>query len=232
MSKLGVSIVTCTNRPEFFLNLLHNYHNQHYPHKELIIIINKDTVHLKVFQKIASAYPNVSVYQVPERLSLGQCLNCGIARAKHPLIAKFDDDDHYSPYYLREQVKALMRTRSFVVGKHACLVYLAASHRLIIRSPLERHKRVDFVQGGTILFRREVLKQVRFDDISLGEDVRFLRTCGRKGYAIYATSPYNYVYIRRKNKSTHTWQVNDRYYLRNSKPVAVTKDYRTFAIRK
>ena len=91
---------------------------------------------------------------------------------------------------------------------------------------------MDFDQGGTILFRREVLKQVRLADISLGEDVRFLRTCGRKGYAIYATSPYNYVYIRRKNKSTHTWQVNDRYYLRNSKPLAVTKDYRAFAIRK
>jgi glycosyltransferase involved in cell wall biosynthesis len=112
LPKLGVSIVTCTNRPEFFLNILHNYHNQHYRPKELIIIINKDSVHLKTFQKIASVYPNVSVYQVPERLSLGQCLNCGIARAKHPLIAKFDDDDYYSPYYLREQVKALIRTES------------------------------------------------------------------------------------------------------------------------
>lgn len=232
MTKAGVSIITCTNRPEFIDNILSNYGDQRYRHKELIIILNNDRLRLRTYRQKASAYPNVSVYQVQENVSLGQCLNCGIFKAKFPLIAKFDHDDYYSPYYLREQVKALVRKRSSVVGKHACLVYLAASKKLIIRTPREQHKFADFVQGGTILFRRSVLKHVWFPDVSLGEDVRFLRKCREKGYPVYAASPYNYVYIRRKNKSTHTWKAKDRYYLMGSQPVAVTKNYRKFADRK
>ncbi|CAM4013174.1 glycosyltransferase [Cohnella lubricantis] len=232
MSKLGVSIIACTNRPEYFTNILNNYSRQRHRPKELIIILNNDRIDLKACRKLASRYPHVSVHQVPERISLGQCLNCGISRAKYPLLAKFDHDDYYSPYYLREQVREHVRTVSPIVGKHACLVYLQASKRLVIRSSAERHKYLNFVQGGTILFHRKVLKDVRFPDISLGEDVRFLRRCGEQGHAVYATSPYNYVYIRRKDKRTHTWKVPDRYYLKGSLPVAVTNRYRAFADRK
>ena len=186
---------------------------------------------VNAYRSKARAYPNVTVYKVPGKLSLGQCLNCGITRAKYPLIAKFDDDDYYSPYYLREQVQALIRTGSDVVGKHACLVYLAASKRLVIRSPLEMNKFLDFIQGGTILFRKRVLSKARFRNRSLGEDVRFLKDCLKGGFKVYATSPYNYVYIRRQNKKSHTWKVKDDFYLKGSTPVAVTTDYRIIASR-
>jgi hypothetical protein len=111
------------------------------------------------------------------------------------------------------------------------LVYLSASNKLIIRSPQEKNKFVGFIQGGTLLFRRKVLKNIRFSDLSLGEDVKFLRDCSNKGYAIFATTPYNYVYIRRKNKSTHTWKVGDHRFLIGSQPVAVTKNFRRLAVR-
>ncbi|MCD1261703.1 glycosyltransferase family 2 protein [Paenibacillus athensensis] len=231
MSMPGVSIVTCTNRPEFLTNLVRNFNSQRYPRKELILIVNNDSANLQAIRQQTAHNPRIRVYRVPERVSLGQCLNCGAAVARYPLIAKFDDDDYYAPAYLREQVRALIRTGSTVVGKHACLVYLAASGRLVIRSPQERNKLLTFVQGGTILFRRSVLKQVRFADISLGEDVRFLRACRRKGHTVYATSPFHYVYMRRKNKSSHTWKAADRFYLQNSVPLAVTRDYRIVASR-
>ena len=232
LSEPGVSIITCTNHPDFLMNILNNYQNQNYKRKELIIIINKDSISLKDWEKKVATYSNVSVYKVPERISLGQCLNCGISKAKYPLIAKFDNDDYYSPYYLKEQVKALLRTGSPVVGKHACFVYLTASKKLVIRSPFEKYKSVDFIQGGTILFRKKILKKVRFSDLSLGEDVKFLRDCSKNGYTIHATSPYNYVYIRRKNKSTHTWQVSDKEFLHGGQPVAVTDNFRQYAVRK
>lgn len=228
----GVSIITCTNRSQFFNNILENYRKQQYKNKELIIILNKDCMNLKEFQRKTLSYDNVSVYKVPEKISLGQCINCGIAKARFPLIAKFDDDDYYSPFYLKEQVKALRRTKSDVVGKHACLVYLEASKKLIIRSFSEKYKYVEFVQGGTILFTRRVTKRVRFSDRSVGEDVTFLRNCKKKGFKTFATSPFNYVYMRRKNKKSHTWRAGDEFYIRGSKPVAVTDNYRLIATRK
>jgi Glycosyltransferases, probably involved in cell wall biogenesis len=232
LSEPGVSIITCTNQPGFISNILNNYRAQRYKRKELIIILNKDGISLEEWRRKTAGYPDVTVYQVPERISLGQCLNGGICRAKYPLVAKFDHDDYYSPYYLREQVQTLLRTGSTVVGKHACLVYLAASRQLIIRSPHERNKFVGFVQGGTLLFWKKLFRNVPFPDISLGEDVKFLRGCSKKGYRVYAASPYNYVYVRRKDKSTHTWRVSDRRFLIGSRPVAVTRHFRKFAVRK
>jgi hypothetical protein len=95
----------------------------------------------------------------------------------------------------------------------------------------EKDKFSELVQGGTILFRIRVLNKVHFSDRSVGEDVTFLRDCRKHGYSTYATSPFNYVYMRRRNKKSHTWTVGDDYYLNGSKVLAVTKDYRLIADR-
>ncbi|MFB9326125.1 glycosyltransferase [Paenibacillus aurantiacus] len=228
----GVSIIVCTNRPQFFNNLIRNFLSQRYRNKELIIILNKDSMDLAHYRSRASVYADIRVYQVPERISLGQALNCGITKAKFPLIAKFDDDDYYSPFYLTEQVKALARTNSDIVGKHSCLVHLSASGKLLIRSPRERDKRTVYVQGGTILFKRRVLEKVRFPDKSVGEDTTFLYQCRKRGFRAYATSPFNYVYMRRGDKKTHTWRASDQFYLEGSVVLGVTRDYRKIANRK
>lgn len=228
----GVSIITCTNRPRFFENILRNYHRQTYHRKELIIILNRHDMDLDKCRRRVRKYRNVKVYKVSETTSLGNCLNHGVSKSQYPLIAKFDDDDYYSHYYLGEQVKALFQKRSHIVGKHACLVYLEATKKLVIRSPRMKDKFVSRVQGGTILFRRRVFTKVRFANTSLGEDVTFLRMSRQKGFKIYATSPYNYVYIRRKNKQSHTWKAPDRNYLSGSQRVATTSNYHQFAERR
>ncbi|AJE54257.1 hypothetical protein [Paenibacillus polymyxa] len=56
-----------------------------------------------------------------------------------------------------------------IVGKHSCLVYLSASKKLLIRSPKEANKYAEFVQDGAILFKKEVLKKVRFTDRSIAD---------------------------------------------------------------
>lgn len=127
--------------------------------KSLIIVLNHDSMNLALYQNRVRNLTNVHVYQVPESISLGQSLNAGMTRARFALIAKFDDDDYYSPYYLTEQVRELRRTKSDIVGKHSCLVYLGASKTLLVRSPAEKNKPVEFVQGGTLLFKREILKK-------------------------------------------------------------------------
>ena len=82
------------------------------------------------------------------------------------------------------------------------------------------------------MFRRSILKKVRFSDTSLGEDVKFLKDCASHGYSIYATSPYNYVYIRRKNKSTHTWQVDDQKFINGGLLLAETDNVLPYVVKK
>ncbi|MBD3919101.1 glycosyltransferase [Paenibacillus sp. PR3] len=228
----GVSIVTSTNRPHFFNRILENYNAQLYKTKQLIIILNKDNMNLSKYRKIAHKYKNVQVYQLPERVSLGKCLNFAINKSTYPYITKFDDDDYYSPYYLKEQIKAIRRTGADLVGKKAILNFLESSSKLIIRFPNQQNKYTGLVAGGTILFKRQVFRNVRFANVSIGEDVNFLRRCRTRGYRIYATSPKNYVYIRRKDKMSHTWKVSERYILHKSLLVARTKRFHRYAIQR
>ncbi|OPH46718.1 glycosyl transferase family 2 [Paenibacillus ferrarius] len=231
-SSQGVSIITSTNRPHFFNNILTNYNNQHYSVKELIIVLNKENMDLTKYRKIAKKYKGVSVYKIPEKESLGRCLNYAVSKAKYPFITKFDDDDFYSPFYLTGQMKALHRSNADVVGKRAYLAYLEARKLLILRFPKRQNKFVGLVAGGTILFKRRVFDRIRFPHVSLGEDVSFLSRCRAKGYRIYAPTPYNYVQIRRKHKKSHTWQGSDDYVLKGSRILARTDKFRKIATRR
>lgn len=125
----------------------------------------------------------------------------------------------------------LSRTGTHVIGKRAYFVYLEASKKLIIRFPKQGNRFGKYVTGGTILFRRSI--KVRFTpSASLGEDIDFLYKCRLRGYKIYASSPYNYVYLRRKNGLSHSWKTTDRFLMKGSKLVGRMNRYRGIATRK
>lgn len=226
-----VSVITCTNRPQFFGALINNYRRQRYNHKELIVVLNKDSMDLSKYRRMVSSIPHISVYKVPEKFSLGRCLNYGIGKSKYPNIAKFDDDDYYAPNYLIEQVRAQRRTGADIVGKGAHLKFFEGKRLLAITTPSEKNKYVKYVAGGTLLFKRRLHNRVRFADRTLGEDSNFLQRSRAKGYKLYATSPYNFVGIRRANKRSHTWTLSDNIVMKGSKFVARTTRYRRWAHR-
>ena len=134
-SQPAVSIITCTKRPECLQNLLENYARQNYRHKELIIILNHDSLRLSEVQQAAKPYRNVRIYRKPAELSLGSCLNFGVKVAKHSIIAKFDDDDYYARDYLKDSVGLMIKTRADIVGKGAHFMKLAGQKDLLYRYP-------------------------------------------------------------------------------------------------
>jgi cellulose synthase/poly-beta-1,6-N-acetylglucosamine synthase-like glycosyltransferase len=228
----GVSVVTCTNRPQFFDNIIVNFNAQRYPVKELIIVLNKDSMDLNSYRLKISKYTNVQIYKAAERMSLGHCLNLAVSKSKYPFIAKFDDDDYYSPYYLGQQMRAIQSSGADIVGKRTSFVYLEDRKTLIMRYPGKSNRFCGLVAGATLLFRRTVFIRVKFANISLGEDVAFLRRCRRAGFKVYATSPLHFAAIRRKNKMTHTWRAADRKLLSGSRIVVRTTNFRKFVLGK
>ena len=109
--------------------------------------------------------------------------------------------------------------------------YFEGKQLLAITTPKDRNKFVKFVAGGSLLFSKNIYHAVRFKNITHGEDSDFLQRSRNMGYKIYATSPYNFVGIRRKNKKTHTWTASDEIVMRGSKFVARTTRFRNFAVR-
>ncbi|WP_132415786.1 glycosyltransferase [Paenibacillus albiflavus] len=228
-----VSIIVCTERPSFMNNIFANYERQSYKNKEMIIVLNRDDMDIKKWRRKASQYKNVSVYRVPQRYQLGKCLNYGIQRAKHSIIAKFDDDDYYGRYYLVESVNKMRRQNVPVIGKNTCYLYFEPKKALMLYREGGENRYLDIIKGGTLVFKKSVWRNVKFNEKKLhGSDVAFLRGCRKRGYKIYSVSKYNYVCVRRKDVNSHTQKTSTKEYMGRCKLVRSTTHYIPYVTKK
>lgn len=207
-----------------------NFNSQEWDHKELIIVLNHDSLNLKKWKKAASQFPNISVFQLSASKSLGACLNYAITKCSNDFVAKFDDDDFYGPLYLAGVFKAFARSGADIVGKRSFYTYIQSKKLLIERFPNQQNRFVKRVAGATLTFRRKLCNHVRFDNVSVGEDVRFLAACRKKGFRIYSNNRYNYACIRREQRKYHTWQPTNNYLLRKSRKVAQTRNFEKYIL--
>ncbi|MNI35005.1 putative glycosyl transferase [compost metagenome] len=228
----GVSIITCTNRQSYLRNLIQNYTRQTLAKKELIIIVNNNKIPLAPYQSLAQKHRNVQVFRVDGHQSLGACLNFAVKKTKYSYIAKFDDDDYYAPYYLADSLQALRRANADVLGKRAQYMYLRGSKTLILRFPHDEHRSVNKLPGATLFMKRDVVNKVQFPNQSVGEDDVFCLRSKRKGYKVYSAGKYNFVAIRRKNSSNHTWIISDKELINNHRKIPNVKNYKRFVQQK
>lgn len=194
----AVSILTCTKRADCINTLFDNYRRQNFNLKELIVIINNDSLKIDDYTAAAKKHKNVWVFKVPEHHSLGYCLNFGVQLANYSYIAKFDDDDYYASNYLTDSMQILHKTKADIVGKRAHYMYLNDKKLLLLRYLRMENKYVTNVQGATLLIKRKVFDQISFPNRNRGECVKFCADCAARGFKIYAGNKYNFAAIRRK----------------------------------
>lgn len=222
----GVSVITCTNRPEYQERIIGNYMRQHYGPVELIIILNNNAANLGEWEVWTRSYPNVRVYQLDESVTLGECLNYGVKQARYGYVAKFDDDDYYAGPYLQQAVDALKVTGADIVGKCSMFVYFEGSNTLAIAHQNQEERFIGMLAGATMVINKRVFNRVRFKHISQGEDTDFQRNCNRLGIRMYSTNKYNFACVRRAQTYTHTWRVEEDEYLRYCQVIGQVDDFR------
>ncbi|OMD61584.1 glycosyltransferase family 2 protein [Paenibacillus odorifer] len=227
----AVSILTCTKRMDCIKTIFDNYQRQNFKSKELIVIINNDSLKIEDYIHAAKKHKNVRIYKLPEYRSLGFCLNFGVHLANYSCIAKFDDDDYYSANYLTDSMNILHKTKADIVGKRAHYMYLTDKKLLLLRYLHMENKQVTNVQGATLLVKRNVFQQISFPDWNKGECVKFCADCAAQGFKIYAGNKYNFAAIRRKNLKDHTWVVSDKKLLAQNVKVLNVKNFKKYVTR-
>ncbi|RFU62970.1 glycosyltransferase [Peribacillus glennii] len=224
-----VSIITCTKRPQFIDNVFENYQAQEWKDKELIVILNNDEMNLGEWSAKAQLYENTTVYQLPETTSLGACLNLGIEKSKYDYIAKFDDDDYYSPSFLTEALDALLKTQSDVVGKLSSYMFFEDKQLITVHMPGYENMYLpkdQNLKGGTLVFRKAVYQKVKFLDLNCDEDDHFTEDCRRHGFKLYVTDKNHFAYIRRDNPNHHTWKQEFDQIIKHCSELIPTTDYK------
>lgn len=207
------SIITVTKRKECIKNLIENYTRQSMVNKELIVIINNDNMSIKDFYKYKKECKGICIHKVPQSTTLGECINIACKECKGNYIAKFDDDDYYGKFYLKEAYDVLKNNKYSIVGKYKIFYYLEEFKLLGETKNNDEYKIVESIKGSTICFKKEILKHVRFRTMNCGEDITFIRECKDNGYKIYATSKFNHIVYRSKDYNNHTWKENSSYFI-------------------
>ncbi|RXZ78911.1 glycosyltransferase [Paenibacillaceae bacterium] len=218
-----VTVITCTIRQKHIRNVFKNYSRQQEPEKELIIVLNKDSMSLRKWKKRASRHCNVTVYRMPEAATLGECLNFAVGKARYGVIAKFDDDDYYAAGYLQQAMDTLQSSHADVVGKDTFLAYMEQSRELVLR----RYKQV---AGATLVFRKAVYDKVRFPHVHRGSDTGFKKQCQKAGYKIVSSDPYHFVCIRKSDPAQHTWNIENAKIMKGAKWIATTDNFIPYTI--
>ncbi|WP_144550540.1 glycosyltransferase [Bacillus sp. X1(2014)] len=230
VKKPKATLIASTQRDEYMNILFESISSQTYPDIEVVVILNKNNMDIKKWdKKFKQLKYDVKIIQVDEQHSLGYCLNTAIQNSNGEIIAKIDDDDYYAPNYLTDMIISMDYSNADVVGKSSHYIYFEENGLLSLKtmgSGMETYS--DFIAGATLVFKREVYERLSgFSDKNRGEDSDFLKRAKENGFTIYSNDQYNYCCLRRKNKDSHTWKVNDNELLRNSTSHSITLDYKT-----
>jgi glycosyltransferase involved in cell wall biosynthesis len=220
-----VSIITCTIRDESIDNVFNNYQLQTWQDKELIIILNKDSMDIDCWIEKAKKYNNVQVYQLHQKATLGDCLNFGVMKSNDDFIAKFDDDDYYGPNYIKSAMDAFKDNNISIIGKSSYYIYFKNKKALIHVSGTE-NSITDTVAGATLMFRRDVFHYVRFEKVNRAEDYFFIDECKKKGLNVYSTDHHHFAVIRQDSEK-HTWKISDEELMEWGELIAYTNDFQT-----
>lgn len=230
-----VTIAAVTNRPEFIDRLAKNIREQSHKRLELIFVLQNYTEeHINTLkaklQETGRVYENVQVIIDESDSTLGARLNKAIEISKGDYLVKMDDDDFYFPHYIQDMLIPFSFGDYGIVGKKEIFIYLEEQDKTIIRYKNERHKDTDFVAGATLVISRKALDEIQFGDKNKGEDSSLLESAKAKGIKIYAADPFNFIVWRGKDKSRHTWQVEDTFFTNKGDSINDGLDVKTAEI--
>ena len=171
-----ISVVTITNKdnPSIISNILHNYERQEYKKKELIIIINNNNILLDEYENKLkeTTIKNYHLYKINQNISLGECLNYSIAKMGGEYWAKFDDDDHYSKYYLMEAKYYHDIFKPSLIGKKSVFLFDKNNDRMYLTNQSSK-KYVNLVRGPTFFCHKKYFKKLNLRIRMLGRILNF-----------------------------------------------------------
>lgn len=212
LAKHLVSLILPTVRPDKLQNIIQNVSTQQGVDIELVLGTHGFTLSAKQLKQLTEGLPGVTVkvIELPQHLTLGECLNTLIDRASGQIISKMDDDDIYGPYYLQDQINFLKLSHADVVGKHTRMMHIKSEDLYVKYQPGHEMQATTFVAGPTITGWAEIFKELGFVRKTIGEDTDFLERCINAGYKIYSTDSSNFIQVREGDStgSDHTWEID------------------------
>ena len=144
---------------------------------------------------LCAGLDRVRYVRLKHTATTGAKLNIGIRHAHGVILQKWDDDDYYHPDFLRLALSHLPRRESErTIVAWCCFLALFPGETCL------HHSGHGLQVGGTLCFYRRLWQRRPFRDISLGQDMWFLRD--HKPRIVRVCAPEYYIVLRH---GRNTW---------------------------
>ncbi len=207
-----VSVLACTNRPEYLQHAVEQVNEQTYPQREIVVILHGDAFPPDVEEWIRGvAEVPATIVRAAGTDSLGRALNAGVEAASGTLIAKMDDDDWYADEHLWDLVLAREYSGAVLVGKAAEFLYLAELDFTMRRWAKGGEKFGRDIAGATMLIAKDAIRELGgWRDVPRAVDQRLLDDVQAAGEKVYRAHGFGFVVNRH---SHHTWNPEPEYFI-------------------
>lgn len=148
---------------------------------------------------------------------LADGLNLALDSCDTDIVAKIDDDDHYGPNYLLDSCLALQYSGAALVGKTSFFCYVESTNDFALRFPGKHYRYFKRVQGGTLVWSREMTGTLKFTQVRQGTDSIFIKDLLDSGRKVFSADPFNFVHVRYSSGNNHTWAIDDAKFLEAAK---------------
>ena len=147
------------------------FNNQTYPKNNIEWIIIDDGT--DKIEDLVADIPQVKYYKYDEKLTLGKKRNIMHEKTSGEIIIYMDDDDYYPPERISHAVETLQNNPyALCAGSSEMYIYFKHIQKMYQCGPYKENHST----AATFAFRRELLKQTRYDDTAcLAEEKYFLK---------------------------------------------------------
>jgi len=210
----SVSVVVATNRPEMTERILNTVKEQDHKNLELVLALHGDGFEDAYPDFLKSDLP-VTVLRYPKETIFGHVLSGASSATNGEWIAKMDDDDWYGKEHISDLLLAASYSDADLVGKGSEFVYLTEENLTIRRDLGDSEVESRTIGGGAMLVKAETFREINgWRELSRGVDIALIDDVVSNGGRVWRTHPFGYLLRRTKNQ--HTWEVDDRYFLRHA----------------
>lgn len=167
-----VSICTPTfNRRPFYPMIIECFNNQTYPKDRMEWIIIDDGT--DKIEDLVKDIPQVKYFKYDKKMNLGKKRNLMHEKSSGEIIIYMDDDDYYPSERVSHAVETLQKNpKALCAGSSEMYIYFKHIHKMYKFGPYGQNHST----AATFAFRRELLKQTRYDDnAALAEEKLFLK---------------------------------------------------------
>lgn len=153
-------------------------------------------------QRARDALPGADVVFRPLRpdLTVGAMLDRALNLCEADLVAVMDPRDVYGAHYLEDLRRAFLFCTADIVGKAAFYTHLRKPQATLLKQPGAEYSYLPEIAGGTLLARRNALRELGFPDLTEGWDEVLMRRCRQDGIKVFSADRFGYVRVRDEDR--------------------------------